>query len=51
MGDITFPLHTHMSLFWLPAEMIVNPEIVAAGPYPGSISRVFSHFETLKAAQ
>jgi hypothetical protein len=42
---------TQVPLFWLPAEMIVNPEIVASWPYPGSISRVFSHFDTIKAAR
>ena len=51
LGDTAFPLHTQVPLFWLPAEMIVNPEIVASWPYPGSISRVFSHFETIKAAR
>lgn len=50
LGDVALPLHLNIPLFWLPAELIVNPGVVAAWPYPGSISRIFSHFETIKAA-
>ena len=50
LGDTAFPLHTNVPLFWLPAELVINPNVVAAWPYPGSISRIFSHFETIKAA-
>ncbi len=50
-GDVSYPLHMNVPLFWLPAELIVNPTIVEAWPYPGSISRIFSHFETIKAAR
>lgn len=49
VGDVAYPLHMNMPLFWLPAELVYNPDIVAAWPYPGSISRIFSHFETIKA--
>lgn len=51
LGDVSYPLHMNIPLFWLPAELIVNPQIVAEWPYPGSISRIFSHFETIKAAR
>lgn len=51
IGDIAYPLHMNIPLFWLPAELIVNPTIVAEWPYPGSISRIFSHFDTIKAAK
>ncbi len=51
LGDVSFPLHMNVPLFWLPAELIINPKIVADWKYPGSISRVFSHFENIKAAK
>ena len=49
VGDVSYPLHMNMPLFWLPAELVYNPDIVSAWPYPGSISRIFSHFDTIKA--
>lgn len=49
LGDVSFPLHSNIPLFWLPAELVVNPGVVASWPYPGSVSRIFSHFETIKA--
>ncbi len=51
IGDKSYPLHMNMPLFWLPAELLINPTIVAAWPYPGSVSRVFSHFDAIKAAR
>lgn len=51
LGDKSYPLHMNVPLFWLPAELMINPRIVADWKYPGSISRVFSHFENIKAAR
>jgi len=51
IGDISYPLHVNMPLFWLPAELVYSPSIVGGWAYPGSISRVFSHFENIKAAR
>ena len=51
IGDKAYSLHMNMPLFWLPAELIINPTIVASWPYPGSVSRVFSHFDSIKAAR
>ena len=50
IGDVSFPLHMNIPLFWLPAELVYNPAFVTGWAYPGSISRVFSHFENIKAA-
>ena len=49
LGDTAFSLHTNVPLFWLPAEIIIDPKVIQAWPYPGSVSRIFSHFDTIKA--
>ena len=51
LGDVLFKNHHVIPLFWLPAELIINPQFVAAWPYPGSVSRVFSHFDLIKATK
>jgi ABC-type transport system substrate-binding protein len=35
MGDIKFYHHEWMPLFWVPIELIVDPEIICDWPFPG----------------
>ena len=51
VGDLAYPLHASIPLFWLPAEAVVNTTVVADYPWPGSISGTWTHVETLKAVK
>ena len=48
-GDMAFDRQVNMPLFWLPAEIIVDPNIVRDYVFPGSISGTYTHFEYIKA--
>mgnify|MGYP003335377178 CR=1 FL=1 len=48
-GDMAFDRQGNMPLFWLPAEIIVDPNIVRDYVFPGSISGTYTHFEYIKA--
>ncbi len=50
LGDITYNLHTTIPLFWVPAEAVADPKVVAAYTYPSSISGTWTHVDTIKAA-
>lgn len=49
-GDLLFDNHTHMPLYWLPAEVLVNPEVVSDFEWPGALSGFWSHMWGLKSA-
>lgn len=51
LGDIAFDQYWDVPLFWLPAEAVINPEIVSNYVFPGSISGTWTHPEYIKAAQ
>ncbi len=51
IGDKSFDLHSNVPLFWLPAEAVLDPGIVADYPWPGSISGTWTHVEHIKAAR
>ena len=42
--------HTSIPLFWLPAEVVINPEIVAEWTFPGSITGFWTHVENIRAS-
>ncbi len=50
VGDLSFSLYQSVPLFWLPAEMTVNPKVVADYIFPGSISGTWTHVDMIKAA-
>jgi ABC-type transport system substrate-binding protein len=50
IGDHKFSEYAHMPLFWLYAEVAVNPKYVAAYVFPGVITGYFTHFEYVKLA-
>ncbi|MDE2899982.1 MAG: ABC transporter substrate-binding protein [Chloroflexota bacterium] len=49
-GNLLFDNYTHMPLFWLPAEVVVNPEVVSDFVWPGALSGFWSHMWGLKSA-
>ena len=49
LGEYSFVNHTSIPLFWLPAEVVINPEIVAEWTFPGSITGFWTHVENIKA--
>jgi ABC-type transport system substrate-binding protein len=49
LGDVAYPLHTAMFMFWVPAELVYNPDFVASYDFPGSPPGIYSHFERIKA--
>jgi peptide/nickel transport system substrate-binding protein len=50
VGDLMFEKYMDVPLFWLPAEAMVDPTVVADWTYPGSISGTWTHVEYIKAA-
>ena len=49
-GDASYPKQMSINLFWLPAEAVVNPSIVADWVFPGAISGTWTHVWNIKAA-
>jgi ABC-type transport system substrate-binding protein len=50
-GNIAYDLHLGIPLFWLPAEALINPNVIADYGWPGSISGTWTHVEYIKAAR
>jgi len=50
-GNRRFDLQLDVPLFWLPAEAIVDPKVVADYVFPGSISGTWTHPENIKAVR
>ncbi|HEX3244568.1 MAG TPA: ABC transporter substrate-binding protein [Chloroflexota bacterium] len=48
MGDAMFDRQMHVPLFWLPAEIVVNPKVVGEWVFPGSITGTWTHVENIK---
>ncbi len=48
-GDVYYNKFMTLSLFWFQAEAIVNPNIVADWPFPGSLTGTWTHVHLLKA--
>ena len=47
---MTFEKHLAMPLYWLPAEVVVDPKIVGDYVFPGSISGTWTHMQNIKPA-
>ena len=50
LGDVSYKLHSNIPLFWLPAEAVIAPKVVADWVWPSSISGTWTHIEAMKAA-
>jgi len=51
IGDHKFTEFAAMPLFWLYAEVTVNPKYVVEYVFPGVITGFFTHLEYIKLAQ
>ena len=47
-GEVMFSRHSHIPLFWLPAQIVVNPRVVSQYVFPGNVSGTWSHVYTMK---
>jgi hypothetical protein len=50
IGDHKFGEVAEMPLFWLFAEAAVNPRVIEAYVFPGSIAGFYTHLEYIKLA-
>jgi len=48
-GNLIYDSYINIPLFRLPAEVLVNPEIVASWEWPGALSGFWSHLWNVKA--
>jgi ABC-type transport system substrate-binding protein len=51
LGDLAYPLHTGILLYWIPAELVYNPKFISSYAFPGNISDLWTHYELIKATQ
>jgi len=50
-GESMFVKHSTIPLFWIPAQAVVNPQVVADYVYPGNITGTWTHVTGIKAAK
>ena len=51
MGDIFFDEFISIPLFWLPAEAVINKDVIAGWVWPGSITGTWTHLEYIEAVK
>ncbi|HEX3245553.1 MAG TPA: ABC transporter substrate-binding protein [Chloroflexota bacterium] len=51
MGQILFDGHLEVPLYWLPAEAVMNPSVVADYVFPGSVTGTWTNVQNIKAAR
>ena len=51
LSDVAYDLHVWMPLFWVPAELVYNPEVISSYEFPGSPPGLYSHFHRIKAVK
>jgi hypothetical protein len=49
IGDLAFGEYMGIYLYWIPAQLVINPEFVSSYNFPGSLSAIWTHYELLKA--
>ncbi len=50
LGDRSFALNQSVPLFWLPAKIAIDPNVVADYVFPGNISGTWTHLYNIRAA-
>ena len=50
LGDRSFGLNQSIPLFWIPAKIAVDPNVVADYVFPGNISGTWTHLYNIRAA-
>lgn len=51
LGDLAYPLHTGILLYWIPAELVYNPKFISSYAFPGNISDLWTHYHLIRATQ
>ena len=51
LGDLAYPLHTGILLYWIPAELVYNPKFISSYSFPGNISDLWTHYHLIRATQ
>ena len=51
LGNHAFKMHPSINLFWVPAEVAINPAYVGEYTFPGNITGTWTHMEYIKAAK
>ncbi len=51
LGEANFVNFSNIPLFWIPAEVEVNPKVVSEWTWPGNVGGFYSHLEYVKAAK
>ncbi len=51
IGDIAFPKHIAVKLFYIPPQIILNPDVVESWNWPGNIAGLWSHFDQIRAVK
>jgi len=51
VGDTGFDAYMNLNLFYLPAEVVVNPKIVGGWVFPGDITGGYTHVWEIKTAK
>ena len=45
IGDHKYDTYCDMPIFWLPAQVVIDPEVVQEYAFPGNISTFYTHLE------
>lgn len=51
IGDIAFPAHVAVNLFYIPPQIVLNPDVVESWNWPGNIAGLWSHFDQICAVK
>ena len=51
IGDIAFPSHVAVNLFYIPPQIVLNPKVVESWRWPGNVAGLWSHFDLIKAVK
>ena len=49
VGDVIFPLHIGIPIFWIPDDIVYNPDVVASYEWSGVPLGTYSSFQQIKA--
>ncbi len=48
LGELNYENFSNIPLFWIPADVMVNPNVVKEWVWPGNVGGFFSHLEYVK---
>ena len=51
IGDIAFPAHVAVNLFYIPPQIVLNPDVVESWRWPGNVAGLWSHFDLIRAVK